>query len=229
MASSILSAPVKGVQIPKATHAKALKGSLITGILFSPFEVRDKLIGQVLLNLLLETGTGVLVDEVTFFVHEPHGRNAAYAMFLSQTGLPAFSVEELGPGHVVLGQEILEFLLITVQGYTDDLKAFLVQFVIGLLDTGNLAYARSAPSGPKSIKTTLPFILAKSTFRPSTALNFMASGFPRASIFLICPLACPMTRATFGSLESMATSSLSVFSFWSLSGLVIAICILTWT
>ena len=61
--------------------------------------------------LFLETGTGILVNKIAFFINQPHRWNTTYSVLNGQAGLPPFSVKKLGPGHIVFSRKSSSFFL----------------------------------------------------------------------------------------------------------------------
>jgi len=84
-------------------------------------------------------------------VVQPGGRDAVDAVLLGEAGAPALAIADLGPGHMVVRDEVGEFRfgLGGVEADADDVETAMVKLVV---DAGDIRYfgaAGAAPSGPE--------------------------------------------------------------------------------
>jgi len=66
-----------------------------------------------------------------------------------QSAIPSFTIEDLGPVHFVLSDELLQFFSVLIQADPDYLEAPVVIFQIGFPDPRNLRSAGTTPGSPE--------------------------------------------------------------------------------
>ena len=135
-------------------------------------------------NLVSKTnsccGTNIIKAQATFFIHEEQMWNSINPRIRFQFCYRQLFCCHSGtrvPGGFILPDVIIKSFLVRVAIDANHFKTLVVPFCPCCF------YLRLPHALPRNIpNTTLPFICAKSTSRPSNAVNFSSIGFPLLSI-----------------------------------------------
>ena len=102
-------------------------------------------------------------------VHEKRMRDAADAVKLAERRVPALSLVNLRPRHVLLLHRCLQRVKAVrlIERYSQDIQSLAMQLLISGNHAGNFAHARAAPRGPEIDQDNLAFVVAREMNGPN--------------------------------------------------------------